>query len=330
MNPRRPAARTRICLACRSVFDETGSCPGHGPHRTVSLREESGRRALGDEIWGPDSRARKARQAARAGASGAGIGFLEGCSGCDAGFGGDLFSEILLVVAVIAIAAGLAVVLYRAIRALSFWIREKLHRPKPHGALSKAPRPASQVLAGRGTVRSGTPIALPWSAGSAFAYAMELYDARPFGGGAMLREAVCADLEVQLDDGRTLRLPAGVMRVLGRLPRVEGDRTRLEGHLGGLVPGEESDHLFPFDYARALTLGPGDRVEVFGELTHDREGVAGGYRAGASTLIPVGVPVLRVVSGTEARLPTPPSRDDDAWAEAEVESVHSEPNRARR
>lgn len=313
---RRPAARTRICLACRTLFDANQSCPGGGAHKTVTLREPRGRSQLADEVWGPDSRARKARQAAKAGASGAGFGsMLEGCGGCEVGgFDAGLLGIVL--------AAGVAILLFWLVRWVVRWVRAKMDRPKPHGALAKAPRPKARALAGSGVVRGGTPMALPWAAGSAFAYAMELYEARPFGGGAMLREAVSAELEIALDDGRTVRIPAGRIRVLDPLPAVDGERMRLEGHLGGLVPrsSEGEASLFPFDHVRARTLGPGDRVELFGELTPAPDGAASGYRIGGGVLEPVDVPVLRIVSGP--RVPDDPRQDLDEEAEAEAEAAN--------
>ena len=330
--PERPPARTRICIACRTTFGPGETCPGGRVHETVSLQDPRGRARLDDEVWGPDSRARKARQAARAGAGGAGIGsVLEGCGGCDAGGldgCGELGSEAAIVVLGILLVAGVAIVLFWFVRWLVRAIREKLERPKPHGALRAAPRPKARVVAASGVVRDGTPLALPWAAGSAFAYAMELYEARPFGGGAMLREAVSARLDIALDDGRVLRIPAGRIRVLGSLPQVEGERARIEGRLGLLDPGRGPDQasLFPFDHVRGLTLGPGTRVEVLGEVTQSPEGSEGGYRAGAGVLVPVGVPVLRVVSGTRiATAATPAMPAGELEGDEEIEAEEPEP-----
>ena len=44
--------RTRICLSCRRLLDSGESCPGK-KHKTVSLVEGDGRKALDDEVWGP-------------------------------------------------------------------------------------------------------------------------------------------------------------------------------------------------------------------------------------------------------------------------------------
>jgi hypothetical protein len=58
--------------------------------------------------------------------------------------------------------------------------------------------------------------------------------------------------------------------------------------------------LFPYDYAGAVTIAAGDRVEVLGELETTADGAQGhGYRASAALLTPVGVPVLRVKRGAD-------------------------------
>jgi hypothetical protein len=324
--------RTRICLTCRTLYDEGESCPGP-KHATVSLRSEKGRRQLGDEVWGPDSRARKLRQATRAGAGGAGLGGLlnacdlaplDGCTGLGEGIAAIL---AMIVVALV------ATVLFHLTRALVRWIREKLDRPKPHGALSGAPKPKHAVVAASGVVRSGTPLATPWKAGNALAYAMELFEKRVFGGGAMLRDARTAGFEVQLDDGRLLHVPAGRLRIVSRLEKVDVDRSRLgdvAAELGGRRDAAERA-LFPFDHARGLTVGPGDRVDVLGEVETSPDATTG-YRA-AEILKPVGVPVLRVRhGGDEARVriaeDAPPSERNEA--EAGTEDERDEPEAAAR
>lgn len=286
--------RARICVSCRTLLDDGESCPGR-THKTVSLRSAEGRRALDDEVWGPDSRARKLRQAAKAGAGGAGAGsIVQGCDlpsldGCGAS------DEVLLVLLALAIFTVAAIALVWLVRALVRWIRAKTARPKPHGALRAPPAPASRAVAARGVVRTGTPLATPWRAGSALAYAMELYEARVFGGGAMLRDAESGGFEITLDDGRALRIPPGRVHVVGRLEAVDVDRARIAERLEGLDPhaAPGSRALFPFDHARALAIGPGDRVEVLGEVQASRDD-GGGYRSSAAVVVPVGVPVLRV------------------------------------
>lgn len=322
--------RCGICLACRTVLAEGEACPGGRAHQTVSLAQPAGRLRLDDEVWGPDSRARQTRQAAKAGAGGAGIGgFFEGCSGCDVG-AADLGGEAFLAVLAVVVAAGIAILAFFAIRALVHWIREKLERPKPHGAFARAPRAPSPVVAASGVVRGGTPMALPWAAGSVFGYAMLLYEARTFGGGAMLRDAATAGFEVDLDDGRVLRVPAGRIQVVGPLPRVHAERTRLEGVLGQIAPGAPgAPELFPFDRVKGQTIGPGDRIELLGEVQHAADASSsGGYRAHAGVLSPVGVPVLRVVRAGE-RIAVD---DEPSAAELldEAEPVEEEAARQRR
>lgn len=302
--------RTQICLACRTLLQEGETCVGGRAHQTVSLAAPAGVQRLDDEVWGPDSRARQARQAAKAAAGGAGAGgFFEGCTGCDAG-GLDASGEAVLIVLAVVIAAGIAILLYFLIRALVRWIREKMDQPKPHGALAKAPKPRARAVAASGVIRAGTPMALPWAAGSVFGYAMQLYEARAFGGGAMLRDAATAGFEVALDDGRVLRVPAGRIQLVGRLPRVSAEDERIERALAELVPRAPTETvLFPFDRVRGRTLGPGDRIELLGDVSIAADDGGGvGYRSNAGVLVPVGVPTLRVIAGeriTSADEPKP-------------------------
>src|SRR5262249_38208265 len=92
--------RTSICLDCRTALTEGETCDGGPRHRVVSLTTLEGRAKLLDEVWGPPSVRRRAKQLAKAGGGGAGLGAIfDGCSdlGCDAvASPGDLIGAILV------------------------------------------------------------------------------------------------------------------------------------------------------------------------------------------------------------------------------------------
>lgn len=277
---------------------------------TVSLLDRSDRDLLDDEVWGPDSRARALREAAKVGSgSGLGGGLLQGCgdlAGCDvsgldacdaAGSGEGILAVLAVIVAAIVFAI-VGAALYFIIRALVRYIRKKLQTPKPHGALLDPPKPSKRVVVARGVVRSGKPMPLPWTTTSALGYAMELYEDHVFGGGAMVRDARTAGLEVALDDGRILQIPAGRVRILGKREKVSSAENekiqQLVKSLDPKAPLVNARDLFPFDHVRAVTIAPGDRVEVLGELGMAADTRATGYRESAGVVVPIGTPILRV------------------------------------
>jgi len=309
-------------MTCRTLLNEGESCSGKR-HQTADLGTTPGRSKIDDEVWGPDSRARKIRQATRAGAGGATIGgIFEGCdlgggvSSCDVS--GEAILGAIAVVIAMAVLAVVAVVLWWIIKAIASVVRNAMDRPKPHGALLEPPK-VKRVVAGRGVVKSGTPVMTPWKAGSTFAYAMELYEDRVFGGGAMLRDAWAAGFDVTLDDGRTLRIPEGRVRILGKREKVSTDTSRVDAFLREIdterTDGDRS--IFPYDHARAVTIDPGDHVEVLGDVDITSGEGSSGYRSNAGMLVPIGVPVLRVHKATTAAEPATRVRVDGGAAAEE-------------
>jgi hypothetical protein len=296
------------------LFGEGEKCPGGGAHATVSLAEPDGRNLLDEEVWGPDPRARELRKMARAGAGGATAGgILESCNlnGCDVlegcsnlGGAGEALLYVLAIVVAAVVIGILVMVLYWLIKTIVQLVRDKLDTPKPHGALLAPPRPKARAVQGRGTVRRSKMLDLPWKEGKASAYLMELHEKRVFGGGAMLRDAEAAGFDIELDDGRIVRVPPGRVRFLGPTSRDDVNTTILESFVSGLDPTHDTDRkLFPYDHAKTIVLHEGDRVEVLGGLEPSADTAAGGgYRASAGILAPVGVPVLRAAKGEAPRV----------------------------
>lgn len=303
--------RTRVCLTCRTLFDDKEDCRGKG-HHTVNVRARKGREALADEVWGPDSRARALRQAAKAGAGGAGVGgLLDGCGGsfspfdaCDGmGSASEGIVGVLIAVLVVIVAAILGAILFFIFRALYRWLREKLRRPVATGAPTAAPKPRKKGIAGRGTVRAGKLLDTPWREGSAYGYAMELHEKRVLGGGAMMRDARTAGFELAMDDGRIVRVPEGRIRVLSPVTRTDSEEKKVEQFVESIDGARANEPtVFPFDFVRAVTIEDGDRVELLGELEIAQTGEASGYRENANVMQPVGVPYLRVTKATGVRV----------------------------
>jgi hypothetical protein len=325
---------TRICIACRTLYDAGQQCPGGRGHVVVELSREArkGRAKLLDEVWGPDSRARALRNAAKAGAGGGGIGSLvEGCTGCDGLAGGGEAAAIVLAILAFAI---VAVVLVWAIMKLIELVRAWRDTPKPHGALLAPPKARGRRV-GTGIVQPGGALPTPWTEGHVSAYAFELHARSVFGGAAMLRDARTAGFDVKLDDGRVVRVPAGRLHVGGRRARHDVDEARMGAFLAALGEGrgageasgsEENDdrELFPHDHARAVVVRPGDRVDVFGEVRPVADAAGSvGYRGNAMVLAPVGTPVVRVRAG-DARVrvdDAPGAAADTADARDDVDEV---------
>ncbi len=287
--------RRRVCLGCRSLLGEGEACARGGGHDVVSLDTDQGRARLDDEVWGPDSRARKLRQAARAGAGGGTFGgLLDGCGGLDGcDVGGDLGSVVAGIVIVIVFAI-VAVVLYWLVKMIIRLVREALDRPVPHGALLPAPGRRNKKRVS-GVVRGGTRVPSPWGASAPLGYAVALFAKRVVGGGAVLRDAMVGELEVALDDGRVMRVPAGRAWVHGTLAPIDGASQALASLVGEGDEGEGGRKLVPVKEARALTIEPGDRIDVLCDVeTRADAALAGAYRQNAGVVVPTGVPVLRV------------------------------------
>lgn len=327
--------RHRVCLGCRTLLGKGETCGGRKGHAIAALDVAADRARLDDEVWGPDSRARKLRQAAKVGAGGGAFGgFLQGCNACDAlqgleGCGNlaDAGEGIVAVLVFMLAAAAFAIVaalLGWLVMALVRWIRARMDTPKPHGALRKPPK-ASGRTNGTGVVSGESRVALPWTSGEALAYAFELHTKTAFGGGALLRDAVTAGFDVTLDDGNVVRVPPGRVTVVGKLPPADIERRQLARFVDDIDARHEVEErpLFPYDFARAVAIGPGDRVEVLGELERTADGAQGhGYRASAGLLTPIGVPVLRVRerAAGEARVRVGADADAEAEADASAEA----------
>lgn len=253
-----------------------------------------------NEVWGPPSVRRRAKQLAKAGGGGLGIGSLfEGCGGCDGCGPGAIDGEAIAVVAIILLVAVAVVGLVWLIMKIIERVRAYQNRPKPNGGVV---RPASlgRRAGPYGTV-TGTPAMVsPATATACLAWALDLRSKRFLGTDLMLRDAETRGFEVKLDDGSTARIPEGRIRIEGPHRRIDrDDATDLNVFVETLAPNDDPEDEgldpFPYDVAEEVVLRTGDRVRLFGEFQREVDPAsAGGYRDAKVLLLPKDVPALRI------------------------------------
>jgi len=298
--PRAAFPRVRVCIDCRTLLGPKEACDGGPRHRVTSLDTPEGRNALRTEVWGPPSVRRRAKQLAKAGGTSLGAGSIfEGCGGC-----GDAAIDVegLAIVAVLALIVAAGVGIYWLIAKAYEAIRAYQNRPRPNGGITRPPsigrRPGPS-----GVVTGQTGIFAPATGTACVAWALDLRNKRFLGTDLMLHDAETAGFEVKLDDGTTLRVPGGRIRLEGPKERVDrGDAPPVDGFVATISREDDPEDAgldpFPYDTVDEVVVRPGDRVRVFGELEREVDAAApGGYRASNVVLVPKGVPALRVERG---------------------------------
>jgi hypothetical protein len=298
--PRRGA----VCVDCRTLLRAGERCDGGVSHRVASLETPEGRARLLDEVWGPPSARRRARQLAKAGGSSAGIGSaLQGCDACSGCSGLD--PEALVIGLIVVAAALVGMAIYWAIVKIVEHVRARRNRLKPHGGLL---RPASlgRRAGPAGVVIGPATLEAPASRAGCVAYAIDLRCTRFLRADLMMHDAETSGFEVRLDDGGIARVPAGRLRIEGRVARrARSAAPELDQHVQALCPrAPEPDDYdpFPYDTVDEILVRPGDRIRLFGALERlaDPEAPAA-YREGArGILVPRGVPAIRVEAEAEA------------------------------
>lgn len=280
-----------------------------GPKHRVTVLDFPGHNRLVDEVWGPPSVRRQAKNAAKAGGGGGVAGFLAdacgssgscdvGASSCEGCAGAAEGGEALVIIGVILIAAAAAVAVYFIIAAIVRYVRKRRNRPKPKGAIDRAKRLPSRgisgVVVGENTLRS------PVTGEPCAAWSLKLVNKRALGGAVMLRAAETSELEVELADGSRAFVPAGRVLLAPGRRRSEIDKRALVDYLKGIdsrYTAEPPESPVPFDRGYQSLVKAGDRVTLLGPLRPavDPEGQHS-YREAAARLEPVGVPALRVDS----------------------------------
>ena len=298
-------SRTYVCLACRSLFAKGETCDGGRGHTVVDLGIKKGRRALVRTVWGESARL-KAKEVARAGGTGAGIGTAGqaldcgGCGSCgDVGGAGDL-GELLIGILIVIAFAFVAVALYFVIKWIVLFVRRKMNEPRAKGAAFAPPElPSEGNLLGR--VAGPAELAAPIGGEACVAFGVELVERRLVRRDVMLRDARTCGFDVALDDGRTLRVPAGRIHLEGPFHRASrAVLPEVEPYVQAIDTQRTSDEALapiPFDEVGELFLAPGDHVEIAAEVdTVPDPTRATGYRDAALALAPVGVPRVRLTA----------------------------------
>lgn len=288
------AARTALCLQCRTALAAGEQCDAHPRAVPVDLADARQRGRALDAVWGPPHV--RAKQTASAGAAGGTAGGIaEGCGASCEGCGelgnlGKGSGEALVAVLVIIAAAVVAILLYYLIKHLIHAIRRYRARPKPRGSRWH-PSPSTRVL--RGTITDATPTTAPLSETPCAAWSVVIGVDRASEGPIMLRDGATAGLMLTLDDGRTVSIPAGRIRVHADgtkydvrdeyLRRIDPEYTRTD-----------ATPVIPAERAREARLVVGDKVEIISGLAErfDPNAPAGYREAPQTQLVIEGVPTL--------------------------------------
>jgi hypothetical protein len=280
-------ALARVCLTCRAALDDGGACDGGDRHEVLALDDPAQRARLIEAVWGDALERRRTHQRIRAEAvRGQKIVLTSGALGFAA-----------------AVALGEAAAFFFALGGAALGgIASHLTRPREGTTYPRGgePRAWGRVSA-RGRVRGSGEVWSPASGESCAAWTIELRYDGSWGERVMLRAGETAGLEIALDGGEVLRVPAGPIALVEPPQQVdELSSARITALLRGLDPlGSPGEPFTPLPYnvvAEAL-LFVGDRVEVLGEMDRVIAPSAGGgalYRdAPRSQLAPHGVAVLR-------------------------------------
>ena len=289
-----------FCLECRTLLYSTSACDGGPRHRVVAVNQPEGAEQLRNEVWGPPSLRRRARELAKAGGTGlAADSCLQGadCAGCE-GIG-DLGEAGAIIIGLI-IAFFAAILIWWIVTKIIAAVRKHRARLKPKGALFSPPRPKGSPKIG--IIQSAKGIATPSSGKSVAAYAIQYVASRFAGNAIMLREALTNGFEVLLDSGQLLRVAAGPVRIEDEMEAVE-NASYAEGHLAQAIAhsvraeGDEEFSLVPFEVAQTAALHVGDRVSIFGTvefIPDDRQANydAGAFRTSTAIMLTTGIPII--------------------------------------
>jgi len=289
---------TAVCLGCRTAMLAAGRCDC-GDSRVVDIRKSRGRVLLRREVWGSDEQqGRLVRIGARtARAATLGLGAILFVALDYSSSQPDLGPPLVpcpVAVGLAAIVAGVAVG-----AAYSRDRKERRTRLRPHGVRAG---PALASVGGSARPRlgiaEGETFRSPLGDEDCLAFEISLRAENARGAGADLvwREARTGGFTVRLDDGETVRIPPGSIR-LSRAP--DSARTSHAEACKRLLPELGNDDVglpcVPSTAAFEQIVRPGARVAVVGPLESHEDGDAPRESLRAPSrmiLVPVGTPVL--------------------------------------
>jgi hypothetical protein len=260
--------------------------PSHG---VVSIDDLYGRECLIAAVWGPPrSRLEQLHTRQRTNQALSGMAALGSVAGM-------LASTVLFP------AAGAATALLGgALSGSLFWLCGKrvVSSTQPTYPVSAEPLQLPAVdLHQHGTVRGSMDLVAPASGCGCVAYAIELRHEDDFGARVMFRDAICSGFEVVLEDGQSVRVPAGRIRFFGAMhQQVDFDNVLLETYMDRFDPRRSPSQTFDplrYNVVYEQVIFPNDRVHLTCELqsTVDNHALPPSYREAMPTyLTPRGIP----------------------------------------
>jgi hypothetical protein len=176
------------------------------------------------------------------------------------------------------------------------------------GVLAGAARPLILIPAGApalpawpkvgsGKIVHGEELIAPGSGTPCVAWTIELRYAGSWGTRTVFRAGATLGMDIVMDGGDHVRIPAGPFWLDGPLLQLDGEERSIDELLEEIDPsGEDNDwKLFPFNIIMEQHLDEGDRVEVLGVV--EPRPVQGEDRLYRDTptieLVHAGLPVLR-------------------------------------
>jgi hypothetical protein len=165
---------------------------------------------------------------------------------------------------------------------------------------SSAPAMPSWPRIGTGRIVHGDELIAPGSSTPCAAWAIELRYDGPWGTRTIFRAGATLGLDIVMDGGDHVHIPAGALWLDGTFNQLDGEEASIDELIREVDPtAAASDwELFPFNIIREQLLDEGDRVEVLG-VVEPRPAHADDPRlyrdAPAIELVHTGVPVLRRV-----------------------------------
>ena len=283
--------RTSICLDCRTALFDGESCDVDPTHGVVSIDDLYGRECLIAAVWGPPrSRLEQLHTRQRTNQALSGMAALGTVAGM-------LASTMLFP------AAGAATALLGgALSGSLFWLCGKrvVGSTEPAYPIGAEPiQPPTVDLHQRGTIRGSMDLIAPASGCGCVAYAIELRYEADFAARVMFRDAVCSDFEVVLEDGQSVRVPAGRIRFFGVMhQQIDFDNLLLETYMDRFDRRRTSAQAFDplrYNVVYEQVIFPNDRVHLTNELqsTLDNHALPPSYREAMPTyLTPRGIPGL--------------------------------------
>jgi hypothetical protein len=286
------SALARICVACRTAYAAGDVCMGGDGHEVVALDDPAQRRRMIDAVWG-DLEARRKLHASAVSTQRRMGQLIVG--GGVSGFVGGVWLGPVGAATLCAIGGTFVGGL------IAHASRPRMPSAYPIGA----PAPAWPKVSARGRVRGAIGVESPATGESCAAWSLVLRYDGVWGERVMLRAGASAGLEIALDGGEVLRIPAGPVALTESAQQVDDlAAARVQAIVNGLDPRGRAGEAFaplPYNVVGEALLFVGDRIEVVGPMDRvlapaPAHAIGDGalYRdAPPSRLVPHGLPTLR-------------------------------------